>query len=57
MRTIFFDIDEKQLPAHTAEQFNEWVAFKVGARHDIEDSNPLADLDLHQFKISGLIVK
>jgi len=56
MKTISFSIDEKQLPAHTPEQFKEWVEFKIGARHDIADDNPLADRDLHEFRISmGLI--
>lgn len=51
MKNISFSIDESQLPAHTPEQFKEWVAYKTGARHDISDENPLADRDLHEFHI------
>lgn len=56
MKTISFTIDEKSLPAHAPEQLKEWIAFKVGARHDISDENPLADRDLHEFKIINIII-
>jgi hypothetical protein len=48
---VTFSIEENQLPKHTPEDFREWVEFKIGARHDIKDSNPLAERDLHEFRV------
>ena len=46
MALVVLSIDERKLPAHTRDEFEEWVRFCVGDRSDIQNANPLSDLDL-----------
>jgi len=41
MALVVISIDRETLPAHTDEQFEEWVRFEVGDRGDLSVDNPL----------------
>jgi len=46
MALVVMSIDRDKLPAHTNEQFEEWVMFQVGQRGSVSMENPLHDLDM-----------
>lgn len=46
MAIVVISIDRETLPAHTDEQFEEWVKFQVGHFGGIDINNPLADMDM-----------
>lgn len=46
MTSIVISIDRSKLPAHTMEQFAEWVRFCVGEIGSISMENPLHDIDM-----------
>lgn len=52
MATVTIEVDRDDLPAHTDEQFEEWVKFCVGHRANIENDNPLNDQDLDAWVIN-----
>ncbi|GLQ31646.1 hypothetical protein [Litoribrevibacter albus] len=45
MALVVISIDRSKLPAHTQDEYEEWVEFKVG-NGCISDENPLCDVDL-----------
>lgn len=46
MALVVLSIDERKLPAHTREEFEEWLRFNVGDRSEMQNANPLVDTDL-----------
>lgn len=46
MALVVLSIDEKKLPPHTREEFEEWVSFCVGDRNEMRNANPLIESDL-----------
>lgn len=46
MASVTFTIDRDELPAHTDEQFEEWIKYAIGSRGGISMENPLHDQDL-----------
>ena len=45
MALVVISIDERKLPAHTREEFEEWLRFSVKDRSEIKNANPLIDID------------
>lgn len=46
MAFVLIDIDRTKLPAHTDEQFEEWVRYNIGQLGGIKSNNPLSTLDM-----------
>lgn len=46
MTLIVISVDETTLPAHSPDEFEEWIRFSVGDTGAISIHNPLSDIDL-----------
>jgi hypothetical protein len=43
---VVIDVRAEDLPAHTGEEFTEWIQYQVGMRASMSMGNPLVDYDL-----------
>lgn len=51
--TIYFEIDTTELKHEPSEQqIENWVAFAVGARAQLEGDNPLVNQDLEAYRVN-----
>jgi len=46
MTLIVISVDREKLPAHTDQEFEEFVRFQFGDRGGISASNPLNNMDM-----------
>ena len=47
MALIVIDVDRGYLPAHTEEEFVEWVKYSVGDTGTIPITNPLSEVEMY----------
>jgi len=46
MSLVIISVDREKIPAHTDEQFEDWIKYEVWQISHIRTDNPLCDIDI-----------